>query len=159
MPVNFQPDGYHAVTPYLTVRGAAQAIEFYKAAFGAEELFRLGGPDGSVGHAEIKVGDSVLMLGDENPQWGAKAPDAGGSPVGLMVYVPDVDAVFAAAVAAGAAVRKAVQDQFYGDRSGTVTDPFGHTWTAATHVEDVSPEEMGRRADEWMQKHAQAQAA
>ena len=157
MPVNFQPDGYHAVTPYLIVKGAAKAIEFYKEALGAEELFRISGPDGSVGHAEIKIGDSILMLGDECPAWGAKAPD-GPTPIGLMFYVPDVDARFAKAVAAGATVKKAVQDQFYGDRSGSLTDPFGHTWTIATHVEDVAPEEMGRRAAEWMAKNAQPQA-
>ena len=160
MAVEFKPAGYHSVTPYLIVKGAAAALDFYKAAFGAEELFRMAGPDGAVAHAEIKIGDSVLMLGDENPEWGAKGPDAGGSPVGLMIYVPDVDARFAAAVAAGAAVKKGVQDQFYGDRSGSLTDPFGHIWTVATHIEDVSPEEMERRAAAWMaanpQPHAQA---
>jgi PhnB protein len=155
MPVKFQPDGYHSITPYLIVKGGAEAIEFYKEALGAEELYRIGGPGGTVGHAELKIGDSVVMLADECPEWGAKAPD-GPTPVGLCLYVPDVDARFARAVAAGAAVKKAVQDQFYGDRSGTVTDPFGHTWTIATHVEDVSPEEIGRRAAEWAQKQAQA---
>lgn len=159
MPVNFTPDGYHAVTPYLIVKGAARALDFYKEALGAEELMRMAGPDGSVAHAEIKVGDSILMLGDENPAWGAKAPDAGGSPVGLMLYVPDVDARFGKAVAAGATVKKPVQDQFYGDRSGSLVDPFGHTWTIATHVEDVAPEEMERRAAAWMQANAQPQAA
>jgi len=147
------PDGYHSVTPYLIVRGAAKAIDFYKTAFGAVELFRMPGPDGKVAHAEIKIGDSPVMLADEHPQMGAVGPQAGvRPPVGLMIYIPDVDAVFAKAVAAGATVQKPLQNQFYGDRSGTVTDPFGHTWTISTHVEDVSSAEMERRMAELMTK-------
>jgi len=147
------PDGYHSVTPYLIVRGAAKAIDFYKAAFGAVELFRMPGPDGKVAHAEIKIGDSPVMLADEHPQMGAVGPQAGVRPPGgLMIYIPDVDAVFAKAVAAGATVQKPLQNQFYGDRSCTVTDPFGHTWTISTHVEDVSSAEMERRMAELMTK-------
>lgn len=151
------PPGYHTVTPYLIVRGAAQAIEFYKQAFGAEEVMRLPMPDGSIAHAEIKIGDSHVMLGEENPAWGNKSPTTlGGTGGGLMIYLPDVDAAFARAVAAGAAVTKPVEDQFYGDRSGSVTDPFGHVWTLSTHVEDVAPEEIQRRMDAMF---AQPQAA
>jgi PhnB protein len=147
------PDGYHSVTPYLIVRGAAKAIDFYKAALGAVELFRMEGPGGKVGHAEIKIGDSPIMLADEHPEMGAVAPQPGSRPpVGLAVYVPDVDAQFAKAVAAGGTVVRPLQNQFYGDRSGTISDPFGHTWTIATHVEDVSPEEMDRRHQEMMKK-------
>jgi PhnB protein len=141
------PDGYHAVTPYLIIRGAAAAIEFYKKAFGAEEVYRLAMPDGRVGHAEIRVGDSVVMLADEFPEMGAKSPAAlGGTPVTLLLYMHDVDAVSARAVAAGAKVKKPIQDQFYGDRSGTFEDPFGHVWTIATRKEELSPEEIKRRA-------------
>jgi PhnB protein len=148
MSVNPIPPGYHTVTPYLIVKGAAAAIEFYKVAFGATERFRMEGPGGTVGHAEVQIGDSVVMLADEHPAFGALGPQTiGGTPVGLAVYVPNVDAVFAAAVAAGAAVKRPLQDQFYGDRSGTFTDPFGHQWTVATHIEDVPPEEMKRRHD------------
>jgi PhnB protein len=145
------PAGYHTVTPYLIVRGAAKAIEFYKAAFGAVERFRMEGPGGKLGHAEVQIGDSVVMLADEHPEFLAVSPQAlGGTPVGLAVYVPNVDEVFAAAVAAGAAVQRPLADQFYGDRTATVTDPFGHKWTIATHVEDVRPEEMKRRHDAMM---------
>ena len=141
------PDGYHSVTPYLVVQGAARAIEFYRQAFGATELFRIDAPGGKVGHAEIRIGDSPVMLADEFPDMGANSPAAfGGTPVSLMIYVPDVDARFAAAVAAGATVQRPLKDQFYGDRSGTVIDPFGHVWTIATHVEDVPPDEMQARA-------------
>ena len=141
------PEGYHSVTPYLIVGGAADAIEFYKKAFGAVELFRMPTPDGKVGHAEIKVGDSPIMLADEYPDMGYKGPQSiGGSPVSLMIYVEDVDTVFKQAVDAGAIVKEALQDKFYGDRIGTVVDPFGHRWHLATHKEDVSPEEMERRA-------------
>lgn len=157
MAVSPVPAGYHTVTPYLTVRGAAQAIEFYKQAFGATEVMRFDMPDGTVAHAEIKVGDSHVMLGEECPAWGNKSPQAlGGTTFGLCVYYPDVDAQFTRAVAAGASVTKPVQDQFYGDRSGTVTDPFGHLWTLATHIEDVSVEEMKRRMAAMM---SQQQAA
>jgi PhnB protein len=140
------PKGYHTVTPYLIVKGAAAAIEFYKKAFGAKELVRMPGPDGSVMHAEIKIGDSPIMLGDENPQMDTRGPKAlGGTPVGICLYVKDVDALAAQAVAAGATVQRPVMDQFYGDRSGTFGDPFGHQWTIATHIEDVSPQEMRKR--------------
>ena len=151
MPVKPIPDGYHTVTPYLIVQGAAAAIEFYKKAFGATELFRMPGPGGKVAHAEIQVGDSRVMLADEHPEMGVKAPGSfGGSPVGLMLYVEDVDDRFNRAVAAGAKVKKPLADQFYGDRSGSLTDPFGHQWTIATHREDVSPEEIDRRMREMM---------
>jgi len=154
------PDGYHTVTPYMTVRGAAKAIDFYKEAFGAVEVLRMPMPDGSVAHAEIKIGDSVIMMGEENPAWGNKSPQAlGGTPTGLMIYVPDCDAVFARALAAGATVSKPLTDQFYGDRSGTVIDPFGHQWTLATHVEDVPPEEMQTRMDAMMAQMGGAGAA
>jgi PhnB protein len=141
------PDGYHTVTPYLVVQGAAAAIDFYKQAFGASELFRMNGPDGKVGHAEIRIGDSPIMLADESPQMGARGPKSiGGSPISIMLYVEDCDAVVQRAVAAGAKLTRPVQDQFYGDRSGGLEDPFGHTWYIATHKEDVPPEEMRRRA-------------
>jgi PhnB protein len=141
------PEGYHSVTPYLIVRGGTDAIDFYKKAFGAVELFRMAAPEGKIGHAEIKIGDSPVMLADEYPQMGYQGPQSlGGSPVSLMIYVEDVDAVFDQAVAAGATVKEALQDKFYGDRMGTVTDPFGHVWHLGTHKEDVSPEEMQRRA-------------
>ncbi|HXT62820.1 MAG TPA: VOC family protein [Pyrinomonadaceae bacterium] len=141
------PEGYHSVTPYLIVRGGVDAIDFYKKAFGAVELFRLQSPDGKVGHAEIKIGDSPIMLADEYPDMGYHGPQSiGGSPVSLMIYVEDVDAVFARAVEAGAEIKEALQDKFYGDRMGTVTDPFGHVWHLATHKEDVPMEEMERRA-------------
>ncbi len=141
------PDGYHSVTPYLIIRGAADAIEFYQKAFGAKELFRFPTPDGKIGHAEIKIGDSPIMLADEYPSMGYNSPQAlGGSPVSLMIYVEDVDTVFNQAVAAGATVKEAVSDKFYGDRIGSLTDPFGHVWHVSTHKEDVSVEEMQKRA-------------
>ncbi len=141
------PDGYHTATPYLIVKGAAQAIEFYKKAFGATELLRMAKPDGKIGHAEIRIGDSTIMLADEFPEMGARSPQSfGGSPVSIFLYVENVDAVFAQTVAAGAVVQRPVADQFYGDRMGGVKDPFGHAWYIATHVEDVSPEEMRKRA-------------
>ena len=147
MSVNPIPKGYHSVTPYLIVRGGADAIEFYKKAFGAVELFRFPSPDGKIGHAEIKVGDSPIMLADEYPDMGYNGPQTiGGSPVSLMIYVDDVDTVFNQAVKAGASVKEALQDKFYGDRIGTVIDPFGHRWHLATHKEDVSMDEMERRA-------------
>ena len=149
------PDGYHSVTPYLVINGAAKALEFYKKAFGAIELFRMPQPDGKIGHAEIKIGDSPVMLADEAPERGFRGPQAlGGSPIGLMIYVEDVDKVFSQAVAAGAKVERPVKNQFYGDRSGGVIDPFGHVWYIATHIEDVSPEELGRRAKEAMSQPA-----
>ncbi len=141
------PEGYHTATPYLIVKGAARAIEFYKKAFGATELMRMADPKGRIGHAEIKIGNSPIMLADEVPEMGFRSPEAlGGSPVSILLYVEDVDALFSQAVAAGAKVQRAVQDQFYGDRTGGVTDPFGHIWYIATHKEDVSPEEMRKRA-------------
>ena len=144
------PDGYHSVTPYLVVRGGARALEYYARAFGAEERFRMDGPGGTIGHAEIQIGDSIVMLADENPAFNAKAPEAGKQPpVSLMIYVADVDATFKRALDAGATEVQPLKNQFYGDRSGTLTDPFGHCWTVATHVEDVPPEEMGRRAAEY----------
>jgi PhnB protein len=140
------PDGYHSVTPYLIIKDAARALEFYKKAFGATERLRMCGPDGKIAHAEIEIGGSAIMLGEESPQSGCKGPQMlGGSPVGLCVYVPNVDAIAKQAVAAGATEVRPVQDQFYGDRSGTFHDPFGHVWTIATHIEDVSPDEMDRR--------------
>jgi PhnB protein len=141
------PDGYHTATPYLIVNGAAQAIEFYKKAFGATELMRMAQPGGKIGHAEIKIGDSPIMLADESPDVGARSPQSiGGSPVSIMLYVEDVDRIFSQAVAAGAKVKRPVADQFYGDRTGGIEDPFGHLWYIATHKEDVSPEEMRKRA-------------
>jgi PhnB protein len=137
------PDGYHTVTPYLIIQGAARAIKFYEEAFDAAELFRMADPSGKVGHAEISIGDSRIMLADEYPEMGFRSPQSlGGSPVGIHLYVEDVDALAGQAVAAGATVLRAVQDQFYGDRSGTLVDPFGHVWTIATHKKDVSPEEI-----------------
>src|SRR5258708_6889845 len=149
------PKGYHTATPYLIVQGAADAIEFYKKAFGAKELMRFPGPGGKIMHAEIKIGDSPIMLGDEAPERGYRGPKSiGGTPVGLMLYVKDVDALAAQASAAGATVVMPVQDQFYGDRSGTFLDPFGHKWTIATHMEDVPEEEMGQRAQAAMAQMA-----
>jgi PhnB protein len=146
------PDGYHSITPYLIVNGAAKAIDFYKRAFGAVELMRMPGPDGKIGHAEIKIGDSAIMLADEHPEMGYRGPQSlGGTAVSMMVYVERVDDVFGRAVAGGAKELQPVKDQFYGDRSGTLQDPFGHKWTVATHVEDVPPEEMRRRAEKFMQ--------
>jgi PhnB protein len=147
------PDGYHAVTPYLIVEGAARALDFYKAVFGATEQMRMAGPGGRVAHAEMRIGDSVVMLADEVPDMGYRGPKGyGGSAVSLMVYVDDVDATFQRALAAGAIERRAVQDQFYGDRSGTLEDPFGHTWTVSTHVEDLTPDEMTQRAERAMKQ-------
>jgi PhnB protein len=141
------PDGYHAVTPYLIVDGAASAIEFYTKAFGAIELFRIAGPDGKIGHAEVLIDDSHVMLADEHPEMGARGPRSiGGSPVSLLLYVEDVDAVINKAVSLGAKLIRPVADQFYGDRTGGLEDPFGHNWHVATHKEDVTPEEMQRRA-------------
>ena len=141
------PEGYHSITPYLVMSGAVNALEFYKKVFGATELLRMPMADGRLGHAEIRIGDSVIMMADEHPEMGYRGPKSyGGTPVSIMVYVEDVDAVSEKFVAAGGKVQRAVQNQFYGDRSGTFEDPFGHVWTIATHVEDLSPEEMERRA-------------
>jgi len=139
------PDGYHTVTPYLVCKGAAQALDFYKAAFGATEIMRheMGGV---IGHAEVRIGDSIVMLADEFPQMGAVSPKTlGGTPAGLCLYLANVDAAVEKAVQAGCTVERPLQNQFYGDRSATLLDPFGHKWTLATHVEDVPPEEMKRR--------------
>jgi uncharacterized glyoxalase superfamily protein PhnB len=142
------PEGQHTVTPHLVVRGAAKAIDFYKKAFGAKEKGRLPGPDGkSIAHAEIQIGDSFVYVVDENPEWGARSPQAlGGTPISIHLYVEDADAVFNQAVAAGAKAEMPLTDMFWGDRFGKVSDPFGHEWTVATHKEDVPPEEMKKRA-------------
>lgn len=140
------PDGYHTQTSYLIVDSGAKALEFYKKAFGAKELFRMLGPDGKIAHSEIKIGDSRIMVGDESPQMGTRGPKAlGGSPVTLMLYVKDVDKLFNQAVAAGAKETRPVVNQFYGDRSGSLADPFGHNWIISTHIENVSPKEMDKR--------------
>jgi len=140
------PDGRQVLTPYLVVRNAAKAIEFYTEAFGAKEVFRLTEPQGKIGHAELRIGDSLLMLADEYPDFGALGPASiGGSPVTLHLYVEDVDRVVAGATSAGATLLRAVKDEFYGDRTGMIVDPFGHKWHIATHAEDVSPQEMQRR--------------
>ncbi len=143
------PDGYHSVTPYLVVQGAAKALDFYKRAFNAVETLRMDGPNGRIMHAEFNIGNSVIMIADEAPEMGAKAPATlGGSPVSLMVYVENVDAFAGQAVNAGLKVVRPLENQFYGDRVGSYTDPFGHTWHLASHVEDVTPEEMQRRSAE-----------
>ena len=139
------PEGYHSITPYLVMDGAADALEYYKKAFGAIELMRMEHA-GKIAHAEMKIGDSPFMLSDGHEEMGYKGPKAlGGTPVGIMIYVDDVDTIFKQALNAGATELKPIQDQFYGDRSGTLTDPFGHVWTVATHKEDVTPEEIEKR--------------
>ncbi len=141
------PDGYPRVIPYLSVDGAAAAIDFYGKVSGAKERLRMNNPDGRVGHAELEIGDSLVMLADAFPEMGGRTPaDLGGSPVTVMVYVEDVDAVVERAVATGATAEGSVEDQFHGDRVGRFTDPFGHKWFVATHIEDVPPEEMATRA-------------
>jgi PhnB protein len=146
MAVKFIPVGYHTATPYLIVKNAAAALDFYKRAFGATESMRLADPSGKVGHAEIKIGDSTIMLADEFPEMGILAPQAPRSAgVSILLYVEDVDAQFRQALAAGATQLRPVKDQFYGDRSGTLADPFGHVWSLATHKEDVTTEEVYRR--------------
>jgi len=147
------PDGYRSLTSYLIVADGAAAIAFYEKAFGAKTRLKLVKPDGKVGHAELDIGDSVVMLADEYPAMDAKAPAAyGGTPVSLQLYVEDADAVAANAVAAGATLKRPVENQFYGDRLGTLEDPFGHIWHVSTRIEDVSPEEIDRRAQEAMKK-------
>ena len=149
------PEGYHTVTPYLAVGDAAQAIDFYTRAFGAKEVVRMDAPGGKIGHAELEIGDSRIMLSDPFPQSSTKPPkDLGGTSFSVMMYVEDVDAAFKRAVDAGASVSMELSDMFWGDRFGSVTDPFGHSWSLATHVEDVPPEEMAERA-----KAAMAQMA
>jgi PhnB protein len=145
------PEGYHTITPYLTVRGAADALAFYERAFGAKELYRMDGPGGSIMHAEMRLGDSAFMLTDESEEWGNLSPASiGGTGSSLMIYVDDADEIFNRAVEAGAKVVMEVSDQFYGDRSGMVEDPYGHRWSISTHVEDVPPDELNRRAREMM---------
>jgi PhnB protein len=140
------PEGYNSVTPYLFVKGAASAIDYYKNVFGAKERMRMPGPNGRIMHAELQIGDSIVMLADENPQVGAKSPETiGGTSSSLHVYVEDVDSTSKKAVSAGAKLVRPVKDEFYGDRIGTIIDPFGHMWSIATHIEDVSPEEMKKR--------------
>jgi PhnB protein len=149
------PEGYHNVTPYLFVRSAASAIDFYKSVFGATEIVRMAGSNGKIMHAEVKIGDSIVMLADENPQTGVMSPQTiGGYSVGLHVYVENVDAVIRKAVESGAKLLRPIKNQFYGDRSGSLLDPFGHMWSVATHVEDVSPEEMRKRATAAMSQTA-----
>ena len=141
------PDGYHTVTPYLVVEDAAAAIDYYKKAFGATERGRMEGPDGKIGHAEVQIGDAVVMVSDPVPQGSTRPPiELGGTTSSVVLYVEDVDAVVERAVDAGGIVVMEVADQFWGDRFGTITDPFGHVWSVATHVEDVPPEEMEQRA-------------
>jgi PhnB protein len=152
MPTN-PPKGYHSVTPGITVRDAAKAIDFYKEAFGAEELDRMEGPDGTIMHAEIRIGDSIIMLGEENPTWGTKSPQTLGGVHGtLHIYVDDADAAFAKAVAAGCETRFPLEDAFWGDRYGKVADPFGHEWGIATRVKELTPEETRKAAEAWMQQ-------
>lgn len=147
------PAGYHSVTAYLGIKGAAQAIDFYKRAFGAKEFVRIPGPQGTIGHAELKIGDSNVMLADESPDMGFLGPRArGGTTVQLHLYVRDVDATCEKAVAAGGKLTRPVEDKFYGDRAGTIEDPFGHVWYVATHKEEVPPKEMRRRIDEMTKK-------
>ncbi|HEX2747139.1 MAG TPA: VOC family protein [Verrucomicrobiales bacterium] len=143
------PDGMHSVTPHMVCAGAAAALEFYKKAFGAVELSRLPGPDGKLMHASFRIGDSTIMMGDECPEWGALGPIAlKGTPITIHLYVEDVDAAFAQAVAAGATVRMPVSDMFWGDRYGVVTDPFGHQWSLATHTRDLTHEEIAKAGQE-----------
>lgn len=142
------PEGYSSITPYLIIKDATKAISFYEQVFGATELMRFDGPNGTIAHAELQIGDSRIMVADEHPQMGFRGPQStGGTPVGLMLYVDDVDRVFRRAVEAGAKTQQELKDQFYGDRSGTLIDPFGHRWTVATHIEDVTEEEMQRRME------------
>jgi PhnB protein len=151
MAVKPVPEGYNTVTPYLAVEDAAEAIEYYKKAFGAKERVRMDTPDGKIGHAELEIGDSLVMLADPFPQASTRPPkELGGTTVSVFLYVEDVDAVVKQAVDAGATVTMEVADQFWGDRFGSITDPFGHSWSVATHVEDVPPEEMAERAKEAM---------
>lgn len=153
------PDGFHSLTPYLGVRGAAQAIEFYKRAFGATERFRMPGLDGkTVGHAEIIIGNSILMLSDESPQFNKSPQTLNGTPVSMVLYVEDVDTAFKRAVDAGATVLMPVENKFYGERSGFLEDPFGHRWTLMTHIEDVSSEEVNKRMAEFCAKMAETKA-
>ena len=148
MPVRPIPEGYHSITPYLVISEAARAIDWYKQAFGAQQTLRMEDPTtGKIGHAEMKIGDSHIMLADEYPDMGYRSPKTlGGAGISLLLYVKDVDGTVKQAVDAGAKIERPLQDQFYGDRTGTIQDPFGHVWTIATHIEDVSPEEMLERS-------------
>jgi uncharacterized glyoxalase superfamily protein PhnB len=158
-PVRPIPEGFHSLTPHIIVKNASAAIDFYKKAFGATEICRMSGPGGGVMHAELKIGDSIMMIADEFPDMGCKGPHSyGGSPVTLHLYVKDVDATFNQALASGAALKMPVMDMFWGDRYGQVTDPFGHTWSLATHKEDVSPEECARRMEKACAQQHQAAA-
>jgi PhnB protein len=157
MPAKPVPEGYHTLTPYLAVDDATAAIEFYQRAFGAKERVRMHGPDGMIAHAELEIGDSKVMLADPFPQASTRPPkELGGTSVGVFVYVENVDEVFQQAVDAGATATMEPDDQFWGDRFGSVTDPFGHSWQISTHVEDVPPEEMEKRSKEWMAQMANA---
>ena len=154
------PEVKGGVAPYIFVDGAAAAIDFYKRAFGAEEVTRMDGPDGKVMHAEIRIGDSVVMLGEENPQWGTLSPlSTNGVPASLHIYVANADAAFERALRAGAKVRYPLEDAFWGDRYGKVTDPFGHEWGIATRIKEMTEEETRQAAEAWMAQAAQAQAA
>ena len=147
MAAHYIPEGYHTATPYMVIKDAARAMDFYKLAFGAVELMRMASPDGVIKHGEMRIGNSRIMMAEECPEMGARGPlTLGGSPIFLMLYVEDVDAVVAGAVKAGATLIRPVQDQFYGDRSGIVVDPFGHSWAVATHKEDVPEDELKRRS-------------
>ena len=161
MPVKPIPQGFHSATPYLTLNDAGRAIDFYKRAFGAQEMTRMKGPDGKIGHAEIKIGDSIIMLADEMPSSGSRSPQSlGGTTTGIFLYVENVDTVFNQAVSAGAKVEAPVADMFWGDRYGRLKDPFGHSWSVATHKEDVAPAEMSKRMQEFAAKMGQqAQSA
>jgi PhnB protein len=160
MSVNPIPAGFRTITPYLVVDNAAAAIDFYKRAFGAKEIARMDGPPGKIGHAELKIGDSILMLSDEMPGSGNRSPKSlGGSPVGIMLYLEDVDAAFKQATAAGAKVDAPPADMFWGDRYGKITDPFGHSWSLATHKEDVTPAEMNKRMKDAMSNMGQTSGA
>jgi PhnB protein len=140
------PEGYHSLTPYLYIKGAAKAIDFYKKIFGATETVRMPGPNGTIGHAELKIGDSAIMLADENQQHTALGPETvGGTPIGLLLYVSNVDDITKKSIEAGAKLDRPVENMFYGDRQGTITDPFGHKWFISTHIEDVTPDEMKKR--------------
>ena len=155
MATNPIPTGFEGVTPYLIIKNATGAIDFYKTVFGAEEVMRMSTPHGAIGHAEIKIGNGHVMLTDENIEAGWKGPQTvGGNPVSLVVYVADCDATFSTAITNGATETKPMEDQFYGDRMGTITDPFGHIWSIGTHVEDVSPEEMQARMAKMMEGNA-----
>jgi PhnB protein len=159
--VNPIPAGYHTLTPYLYIRGAGEAIEFYKKALGAKELFRIPSPDGkTIGHAEIQIGDSIIMMADEMPAHGIKGPQTlNGTSASFLLYVKDVDAAFKQAVDAGGKVTRPLENKFYGDRMGTLVDPYGHEWSLGTHIEDVSPEEMSKRVKAEYAKMAEKEKA